>query len=221
MKRLLTALVMLSVCSAAHAEVLVGTKHLVIIKPGLDALWGNYIFAVRNDGETDAMISAPLMLPKETVDYQPQDGVEAEDIRLREDGIAIEKSFPPGMHIISIAFRTDVRLGTGTLTMVPGGEVSDFTLLLPQGDDLSLTSGPLTQSPESPDPAYRAWRGSRTFAKGDAFVLKIGGVPEGRLRYWVIGGAVGGLLLLLAGFFAYRSRPKLEHSGVEALVITD
>jgi len=203
-----------SVSSASFAQVAevqatVGDKHLVILRPGVETLWGNYIFAVKNDSEGDAPITTRVMLPKEMVDFQPQDGVVAGDLQLGDSGLTLSKYFPPGLHIVSIGFKVDVLMGSADLTFTPAADILDFTLLTPV-DDALLVSGPLVASEETPDPSYRAMRSSGTLPGGVSFSVNVSGVPEGRVKLWIIGSIVGVLMLLGSLALAAKTRPKLQ-----------
>ena len=77
MMRRPAAAVLLLAASPAAAEVGISPKHLLIVRPGIDAVWGSYVFAVQNDGEAEAPFKARIMLPRETVDFMRQFLVDA------------------------------------------------------------------------------------------------------------------------------------------------
>jgi hypothetical protein len=45
---------------------------------------------------------------------------------------------------------------------------------------------------------------------GQILKINVGGVAEGRGRYWWIGGIFGALLALAGGIFTWRMRPKQD-----------
>ena len=55
------------------------------------------------------------MLPKETVDFMPQEGLTADQLTLSEGGVTVDAEFPNGVHIVSIGFKVDGRFGSGRI----------------------------------------------------------------------------------------------------------
>lgn len=209
----------------ARADVYVTPKHLIILRQGLDSLYGSYVFAVQNTGEAPETLKARVMLPKETVDFMPQEGLDPSEVTLADGpdgGLQIDKSFPNGVHIVSIGFKVDARLGKAGLTLTPVSEIQSFTLLLPRDSGLTLVTSPLVDGDESaaPDPQYRPFVSAAPLAAGAAFNIEVAGIPEGRSRLWLVGGVLAGLMVLAAGLFAWRTKPKIteDTTGGQILV---
>lgn len=226
MNRLRTGLglaLFLSLTSGATADVYVTPKHLMILRQGLDSVYGNYVFAVQNTGETEETLKARVMLPKETVDFIPQEGIDPSEVTLAEDGgLMIDKKFPSGVHIVSIGFKTDAEYGHATLTLTPVSEIQSFTLLVPRDSGLTVASQALTDGDAShaPDPQYRPLISSTPLQSGATFTISVDGMPEGRGRLWMVGAAIAALLLVMAGFLALKTRPRIteDESGAQILV---
>lgn len=222
--RLLLAALAFLLAAPSFAEVRVTPKHLLIVRPGIDAVWGSYVFAVQNDGEAEAPFKARIMLPKETIDFMPQEGVEASQVTLAEGGtnkVQIEASFPNGVHIVSIGFKVDARFGKADLTLMPEEEVGSLTVLTPRGSPATVV-GPDLMSGEdasSPDPQYAGQITQRPLPAGTAYILKVDGVPEGRTRLWFAGGAVALALVLLGLVMAWRTKPHVKEDGGEASLV--
>ncbi len=205
----------------ALAEVTLTPKHLVILRQGLDAVYGSYVFAVQNTGEAPAPFKQAVMLPKETVDFVPQEGVEAGEVSLSEgNGVLVDKEFPPGVHIVSIGFRVDASYGKAQLTMAPVAEIQSFTLLLPRDGGMHVSSSVLApgEMGSAPDPQYEAMLSNAPLPAGQTFIISVDGLPEGRTRTWIVGAIVGGLLVTLSGFFAVRTRPKISGKAGETVL---
>jgi hypothetical protein len=186
-------------------------KHMMILRPGLDAIWGSYVFAVQNTGSEPASLSTEIMLPKETVDFQPQEGVKPEELSLSDAGVRVNATFPNGVHIVSIGFKVDARFGGATLTLTPPTEVQSFTLLVPRSGGVEVKAPGLVVASggDAPDPQYQAYVNQGPISPAQAFKVEIAGLPEGRHRLWLLGGVAAAVLLLGAGFFAWRTRPQL------------
>lgn len=187
-------------------------KHLVIVRPGQDSLWGSYVFAVQNSGQEPASLSTEIMLPKETVDFVPQEGIKPEELALSDGGVRVSAIFPPGVHIVSIGFKVDARYGSAELSFVPQTAVQSFTLLVPRQSGLKVDAPRLIESggAESPDPQYQSFVNQGPLAVGETLRVELSGLPEGRHRLWLMGGIAAAVLVLASGLFAWRTRPKLS-----------
>lgn len=221
--RPLLPLLLLILAGPARADVMLTPKHLIILRQGLDSVYGSYVFAVQNTGETTAKFKSAVMLPKETVDFVPQEGVEPEEVSLAPGGggVVVEKDFPPGVHIVSIGFKVDASYGMSQLTLVPPAEIQSFTVLVPRDAGMRVVSSVLKagEMGHAPDPQYEAMISEEPLAQGRSFTVEVQGLPEGRTRIWIVGAAVGGVLLLLAAFLAWRTRPKISGKAGETVLI--
>jgi hypothetical protein len=207
--------------TAARAEVRITPKHLVILRPGVDSVWGTYVFAIQNDGAEPAPFKSKVMLPKETVDFAPQEGLTPEQITLGDDGITIDAVIPNGVQIVSIGFKVDAKFGTTSLTFAPVSEVQSFSVLLPRGTPMTVQGPGLTKGDEgsTPDPQYEPYVVGEPLAPGKLLGLSVGGIPEGRTRIWFVGGAVAALLVVLAAALALRTRPRITEDEGSAVLV--
>ncbi|MCX6128701.1 MAG: hypothetical protein NTX25_06505, partial [Proteobacteria bacterium] len=62
-----------------HASVQMSGRHIFILYPGVDSVWGSYLFMVNNNGTQPERFSFPVMLPVETIDFQGQDSLGPND----------------------------------------------------------------------------------------------------------------------------------------------
>lgn len=210
--KVLGAIFGLVMASSALADVYVTPKHLIILRPGLDSVYGNYVFAVQNSGEADEVLKTEVMLPKETVDFVPQEGIDANEVSLAPGGgLLIDKSFPPGVHIISIGFKTDAHYGEGKLSLMPVTDIQSFTVLIPRDSGINAVSSVLTDgdAAAAPDPQYRPLVSKAPLLAGAAFEIAVTGLPEGRGRLWMVGWAIAALLVVGVAFLAIKTRPRI------------
>ena len=208
--------------SAAMADVRVTPRHLMILREGLDTVYGSYIFAVENSSDKPEHFKSPLMLPKEADDFSPQEGVEASDLSLAPGGgVIIEKDFAPGMQVVSVGFRVPARYGRGLLSLTAGLPIESFTLLVPRQSGILATSPKLVlgDASNAPDPQYEPFITSTPLQPGDTLAIDVAGLPEGRTRSWIVGGGVAAMLLAMAGFLAWRTRPKISGDGASTVLI--
>lgn len=210
MKSFLLLFLMLS--SSAFSAPTVGPKHVYIMYPGEDTLWGSYLFVVVNDGQTPESFSFPVMLPKETIDFQAQDSLSPEELKLGKDGgVYVEKVFPPGETLLQVSFKLPADEGRATANFTAkfpyetlGVFVWQDTLEVggPQGLDIQRgvnLSGRLFDT-------YSLGAGEA----GKSVTYTFDRVPEGRKRLWVIGIFFGAILIISGISIAFYTRPKLK-----------
>jgi hypothetical protein len=208
--------------SRAYAEIEMTTKRLVILRPGVESLWGSYIFAIGNTGSEPEEIETSFKLPAETVDWMPQEGVLPKDIRLGSEGnLILKATYPPGVHMISIGFKIDSSGADTTVTLKPVDEISDFTLLFPDSTNLKVTHPNLQDSglDGNAQEPYRTMKSANPLPKGEEFVMNVSGIPEGRTKPYVVGAIIGLLFVVASTILAIKTRPKgLEDEN--ALLLT-
>jgi hypothetical protein len=188
----------------------VAGRQLVILKQGLNQLWGSLVLAVMNDTGAPARVKAHVMLPEQTTDWQPQEGVEPSDIQLAPQGggLLIEREFPAGTTLVSIGFVVPAKLGRATMTLRPGGEVQELSVLVPRGK-LQVISDQLSPGREErvPGENFEAWLSNGEITAGQEIRVEVTGIPEGRARFWFVGGMAGALILLGGAFMTWNTRP--------------
>ena len=208
--------------TSAMAAVSVTPRHLMVLREGLDVLYGSYVFGVFNTGDKPERFRTPVMLPKETDDFSAQEGVEAGDLTLAPGGgVILEKEFPPGMQIVSIGFRTPSRYGRSVLTLTPALAIDSFTLLLPRLSRLQVSSPKLVvgDAASAPDPQYEPYINASVLQPGEALKVAVNGLPAGRSQIWIVGAGVAAMLLFMAGFLAWRTRPKITSDGAATVLV--
>lgn len=204
----------LALSPVANAATGVGPKHVYILYPGVDAIWGSYIFVVTNDGPSPEQVIFPVMLPKETIDFQAQDTLSPQELKLGKDGgITIDKSFPPGETLLQVSFKLPASQGTSSATITAPYPYQSLGIFVWQ--DAFNVSGP---------PGLEIQKGVNLSGKvfdtysmgagevGKTLAYSFDNVPEGRGRLWMVGGIFGGILLITGLTVAFYTRPKLLQS---------
>ncbi|MBC7533320.1 MAG: hypothetical protein H7318_17245 [Oligoflexus sp.] len=195
----------------AQAAVGVGPKHVYILYPGVDTIWGSYIFVVANDGQAPEQLTFPVMLPKETVDFQAQDTLSPQELKLGKDGgITIDKSFPSGETLLQISFKLPAAQGSSTATITAPYPYQSVGVFVWQ--DSFTVNGPAGM--EIQKGVNLSGKIFDTYSIGAGEIGKtlsytFENVPEGRGRLWMVGGIFGGILLITGLTVAFYTRPKL------------
>jgi hypothetical protein len=202
----------------AMAAVQVTNKHIFVLYPGVDSVFGSYIFMVTNDGTQAERYSFPVMLPTETIDFQAQEGLAPNELNLGQDGgLTIDKTFPPGDTLITIGFKVPAEVGTGRMTLKAAQAFESIGMFVFEGK--FEISGPGLDIRRNVDFSGRTYD-TYTMNKGEGgktYEVELQNIPEGRGRLWTIGWVAAAALLLIAGALAWFSRPQIPQGAEEAL----
>ncbi len=197
-----------------QAAVAVGPKHLYILYPSQDKLIGSYLFVVNNEGTEPESYTFPVMLPKEITDFQAQDTLNPNELKLGTDGgLQIEKVFQPGETMIQVSFILPAADGEAIAKFTAPFNYESFSVFVWQ-DALDV------KGPSAMDIQRGVNLSGRMFdtysvgagEAGKTVEFTFERVPEGRKRLWIIGGIFGTILLLAGLSIAFYTRPKLNLS---------
>lgn len=210
----------ISLCCAglAQAEVRLGNRHFVLLYPQIDAVVGVYYFGIQNSGEEPALFEAPVMLPENVVDFQPQQGLAPDDITTRDDGqVWIRKMMPPGLTVASMNFKVDAWEGQTDLDFVFKQELFDFSVMTkPGGLSISSNQMKVADSPPMSQEKFDTLSLDRGEA-GKTLTVAVKNIPKGRGDLWKLAGTFAGLLLVLAALASYWARPNSEQREAAAI----
>lgn len=196
-------------------ESIMAPRQLLVLKPGLDEVYGTWVAAVNNKSKTPQHVRVSALIPRETVEVQPLEGVANGEWKLDEAGLWVEKDFGEGVNVISFSFRTAARYGASTLNFKVGSPIAELLLMTPSGmmtiagRDLVVTGSDMQGSQ-----SYTVMTVQREIMAGDAVAFEIDGVPEGRGRLWIVGAAFGILMFVAAAVMVRRTRMKLSASEI-------
>jgi hypothetical protein len=200
-------------------------RQMMILREGLDAVYGQTMFVVRNNSSVPLAGKFRVLLPKETSDFSPREGLEPNEVILANpegasaeaqgnqgfQGLLVDKVFAPGVSMMSIGFKVDAKLGSAELTLSHPQGVRELNILLLKEGPLVAKSDVLVKDlrTDVEDPQYDYFELKKPLEPGDVLTLKVEGVPEGRTRYWWMGGITAGVLILAAFFLTWKSWPKV------------
>lgn len=219
--KILMMLIFSFLSHAASAEIIVRDRHIMIIYPGVDAIWGNYLFMMSNQATDPIRHQMDLVLPKETIDWQAQDSLSANDIVLADGGgLRLNKMIPPGDHLMSVGFKIPASGGVARLTLAAAFDIGQLGLFIGDQDMTVEGQGFVVQKGVPFSGRMYDTYTADNISTGTVTEAVIRGVPEGRGRFWAVGGVVGAVLLGLGGFAAYRTMPKSDGAEVEVEVLS-
>ena len=192
---------------AALAQEGVAPRQLLVLKPGSDKLWGTWVGAYINKGQVPVHVAVPVLLPREASDFQGGEGVEGKDLKISDVGLTVEKDVPPGVNVLSVVFAVPARYGIGQITLKPRMDLQDLSVMVPRGIlDVSVPEFRMVEGDVQDGERYNILSSSAPIASGHEFVISAKGVPEGRLRLWILGAGISVILLLAAVLLVWRSR---------------
>ncbi len=185
----------------------VAPRELLVVKSGLDQVFGTSVVAVIYRGKDPIEFSFPLNLPRETVDFQASEGLEAKDILLTPEGIVVKKVFSPGVQVVSVSFALPANNGSSRLTLVPQRDLPELILMTPRGL-LEVTSPHMVSQgfDKQDNQVYQVYGNSTPLVKGQPTVLELKDIPQGRSNLWRLGLGFAVILGCGAIFFTWKTR---------------
>lgn len=190
-----------------QAATFLGERHAIMLRGGVDQVWGHYVFTLQNDGKVAEEFTTPVMLPSGAVDVRPQEGVTPEEVVIGDGGqVAIRKKVEPGVHLISFGFIVGSKAGVSKIEFVAPYPVQDLQILTTKGSGLKVQGPGLLARRGSESPSV--WGISAPVGAGQSLAFEVDGVAEGRQRLWIMGLSVASLLIGLGGGLAWWGRPK-------------
>ena len=212
-------LLLLFISTVAQGAQLAG-RHVYIIHPGMDTVWGSYMLVVEREGE-GATESAQfqLMLPTETEDWSPQQGIEKDSVQLKPDGgLMVDAVFEKPQTLVVTGFKVVGNSGRVPFTIKVPFEMDDFAVMAIEGQ-IKIVSNDMkyTGAKDFSGRKYDTWS-VENVPEGKVIQFTAEGIPEGRRNYYILAGLFSLILLLSVTVLAIRSKPKDSSQGEFELV---
>ena len=211
---LVPALLVTVAASAAPSVLQPLGRQAIYLAPILDGLDGNLMMRVNNPRQEPMRDTLQLMLPLQTVSWEPLAGFTREDSKVNrsETGWIIERQFSPGLTPLAAAFRLEAFFGKAHVTIPIAYPVGQLALFA-KPSLLTFEDYPSFCRVET-DSAFMGMTfdilSCASPPVGQDLSFTIHNLPEGRLRYLLLGG-IFGFLLFLSGFaIAWVGRPRLH-----------
>jgi len=210
---------------APSQDVQLMPRQMMILREGLDAVYGQVMFVVRNNASIPLPGQFRVLMPKETSDFTPREGLEPSEVALASEnsdgnqgtqtsgfrGLVVDKVFGPGVSMMSIGFKVDAKLGAAQLSLSHPQGVKELNVLVLKNGPLRASSDLLLKASamDVEDPQYDSLELKKPLEPKEILTIQVEGVPEGRMRYWWTGGIAAGVLVLGALFLTWKSWPKV------------
>lgn len=203
--------IFLSSSSPVFANLELSEKHLIILRAGIDSLWGDYVFSVQNNSPAPQPTKIPLFLPAETVDFKAVEGIEAADLRLdTESGaVILAKDFTPGATVVNVGFKVEAEAGKSILTFTATQPIPSVNVLY-EGEILTVRADPLlpTVLPKIADVNYHALHTQHPLTIEEELVITVTGIPRGRKIIHVFAVIFTVSLLLSTLWMGIKTAPR-------------
>lgn len=187
----------------------VSDRHIILLNPGVDALWGSYLFLVSNSASEPVAHEMTILLPKETSDWQALDNVSPDEIQLgKNGGLNLRKTFQPGDHLLSIGFKVNGSAGGANLSFNPQIPIGSLSLLI-NDSNIRVEGSNLSFAPQQ---SFQNGKRYDTYSfqgmePGKTYEAVVKNIPEGRTTYWRLGFGVIFVLSILVGLIAWKTKP--------------
>jgi hypothetical protein len=189
-------------------------RQLIVLKPGIDMVQATWVAAIKNDQPTPATLMIPVLMPKDAKDFTPLEGLTADEVRLGDAGLVVEKSFPTGVTVVSVGFVVPAGSGKALMGLTTGVDVGELTVMAPRGllgvesRDL-IAAGSDVQDMQR----YNMWTSRDKVLANQTVQILISDVPEGRTKLWAIGAILG--LMIVGGsiVFARKTIPRIQSAN--------
>ena len=204
----------------SQAATFVAAKHLIMVKPGVDKIYGTYVFAVTNSGAEPEVYNVPVNMPKEMEQFVVEEGATQDDVQAgAEGGLTIEKAFDPGTNLISIRFVAKADGADSKLTLVPKVPIEHLTVLADK-QRLEVTAPglkPSTSAIGGDDLNSFVIEGG--VSAGDTLEIAIAGIPSGRGGLWILGWIFAMVLVIAVIVLTMLTMPRGDHNDQSELVV--
>jgi hypothetical protein len=201
---------------AYSSQISIADRHMLMIQPGLEKVVGSYMFGVKNNTSEPKEFSFELLLPKETLDFGPQDGLNKEDLALSENGkVVVKKIFPVGLSILSVGFLAEVGSEEGVLNFQVPYSLKELSFITNSEslkfDSKGLIEGvPLMLKGNS----FKGIISENEIKANSHIVLSLSGLAKGRSDFITLGIVFSVLVLVLVAVFSFKTRPSKNSDEV-------
>jgi hypothetical protein len=194
---------------AASAEVVLSPKHIYMMTPSVEQVYGSYVFFAEAAADEKAAIE--VMLPKEQMDFGPQEGLTKEEMTLSpERGLVVDRTFAAGSNLMVVGFVAPAKGGEAILTLEPHKGVKVIEVMAPVGAMKMETAGwESLGAMEFVGRQFDTWRLTLSGDMTESISFVMSGVTTGRTTYWQIGLVAAVVLAAAAVWLAFRTRPKI------------
>lgn len=196
-----------------------GDRHIVILQANQHNILSTLFVGITNNTSGSLKGTVPLFHPEATREVQVVEGLQESHIVVSEakGGFAVEKSFPPGSHIVAVRFVVPSSGSTRqTLRYRTTVDLHQIAFLKQKRQGMTFdfhTAGFNTEIPTTLHGAsFQGMVNEKMIPAGSLLTVELSSLPEGRSRYYLLGAAFALLLLLgsaAALFYAKNTAGKI------------
>jgi len=210
-----------AVVPSATAQIGVSGRHMMVIEPGVERVVGSYMFGVVNAYSEPKEYTFDVLLPKETLDFGPQDGLSKDDIKLSPDGkVMIKKTFPPGFSYIAVGFMAGINGERGSLNFNTSYDMQEISFITSASSLKMSSDGMVNGTPENLNKkSFKGIITQNVIPKGTKIVVNLDGLVKGRGDFIILGAVFSVLVLAFVLILAIKTRPKDKHQSELAEVM--
>lgn len=199
----------------SNGEMSIADRHMIMIQPGVDQVIGSYMFGVKNPSTKPQTFSFELFLPKETLDFGPQDGLKKEDLQLNSEGkVIVSKEFAPGLNILSVGFMAKVDPSEQSISFNSSYDLQELSFLT-NDPAVSLKADGLEEGVPSmlTGNRFKGIISNKVIQSGKKVVVSILGLPKGRADFQTTGILFGAILVVFAGLLTVVKKTKTNYTS--------
>jgi hypothetical protein len=185
MRFFLTLLLFTAKLSAATLK----DPHIMMMQADTEFFWLSYYFAVNNETAVPEEFSTPILLPKATLDFIPQMGLEAGDLQQDASGqLTVKKAFAPGVTLVAIGYKIPYSTDNPSLLFTTPIAMPEFSFTTSKASGLLAHSETMTSGtpPMLSDGNYVGLV-KNDIPANSSITINISGLPEGRKTLWLLG----------------------------------
>lgn len=139
--------------------------------------------------------------------FGPQEGLIPKDLQFdAEKGVVVSKEFPAGSHLFGVGFKVAASGGESKISLFIEAPKSNLTFLAPIGA-ITVEGKGLVKDEEVRfgGNVFASWK-LETGDGGELVKIAVVGVGEGRERFWLLGWAFAGVLLIVSMILIYKTK---------------
>ena len=198
--------------AAPAPPVEVSFRHMVILNFDIKTIYGLYFFAAINNTDAPQPFTTQVMLPTETADFKPQDGLTDQDIQVASDGVVtIAKMVKPGLSLMGMGVEVKITsFGNDQLTFIPPTEIKELSLAVAHDVPVVLSSPGMVDGlpPMLANGQYKGIMNKTPLSAQKPVTITIEGLPKGRPSLWIVGAIFAMILAVACAVLAVRTLPR-------------
>ena len=193
--------------SSQYSTVEIGDKHIIILSSDHEFMWGSYYFGVHNKSASKEFFTCPVMLPEHTIDFKTQQGLTENEIILDNNKrVSINKEFPPGLSLISLAFKLPLsQWDTQSLTLKSPYPIAELSIASMK--ELNISFQDIHAIPTIPNmlnPEQYSGITYKNIKKDQTIHFEVLGLPSGNGLSWVIASLCFACLIVFAAILIIK-----------------